>query len=450
MDEKRRVVVLTDIEADPDDSQSLVRFLVYANQWDVEGLIATTSIHQKNRIAPESIHKILDAYEKVRPNLIQHEKGYVTAPVLKGKVKSGLAVYGMEGVGEGYDSEGSEWIISILEAKDPRPVWMSVWGGANCLAQALWKIKKTRPAAAALKLYDKIRVYTISDQDDAGPWIRKNYPGIFYVCSPGYTYGWATWLGIALPAPGSNKEVVSNEWLANNIQQGHGPLGVQYPDVAYGMEGDTPAFLSLIDNGLNDPEHPNFGGWGGRYEYYTPLLPKIPDPFHSPPNWPESLPETRSLWTNAEDSLVSPLDKIPYKSIHATIWRWREAYQNDFAARMDWCTKSYKEANHPPVAVLAHAEMFSVKGGVQFHLNANGSYDPDGDSMSYLWIYYPEAGSYKGALSFKPYAANLIDLPVVAPKVKNPVTAHFILKATDKGTPSLTRYKRVVVTFLPD
>src|SRR5580700_9185536 len=68
-EKKHRVVVLSDIEADPDDTQSLIRFLTYCNQWDVEGLIATTSIHQKARVAPESIQRVLDAYGKVQPNL---------------------------------------------------------------------------------------------------------------------------------------------------------------------------------------------------------------------------------------------------------------------------------------------------------------------------------------------------------------------------------------------
>ena len=92
---RHRVIVLSDIEADPDDSQSLIRFLMYSNQWNIEGLIATTSIHQKKRVAPESIHKILDAYGKVQPNLLQHEKGFPNADELRLKVKKGLAVYGM-------------------------------------------------------------------------------------------------------------------------------------------------------------------------------------------------------------------------------------------------------------------------------------------------------------------------------------------------------------------
>ena len=447
--QKLRVIVLTDIEADPDDAQSMIRFLTYSNQWDVEGLIATTSIHQKKRVAPETIEKILVAYGKVQPNLMLHEKGFPTYDQLKSKVKKGNPVYGMEGVGEGKDSQGSDWIVQVLEKPDTRPVWFSAWGGPNVLAQALWKIRRTKNALEASGLYQKIRVYTISDQDDSGPWIRKNFPGIFYVVTPGYNYTYATWLGIAFPFPGSNRNVVSNEWLAHNIQQSHGPLGALYPDVAYGMEGDSPAFLNLISNGLNDPAHPNRGGWGGRYELYLPEFRDSNTGRFKRENWPKDEPETRPIWTNSNDSIYSMIDSQSYVTNQATIWRWREAYQNDFAARMDWCIKSYKDANHPPVPKLAHADSFSVKSGEEFHLNADGTYDPDGDSMSYLWFQYREAGSYAGIVSFRPYAANLYDLPVTAPHVESSQTIHFILQVKDKGTPALTRYKRVIVTVLP-
>ncbi|HET6722889.1 MAG TPA: nucleoside hydrolase-like domain-containing protein, partial [Chitinophagaceae bacterium] len=442
-------VVLTDIEADPDDTQSLIRFLLYSNQFDVEGLIATTSIHQQTRVAPESILKILDAYKKTQPNLLKHEKGFPSYDMLRAKVKKGLAVYGMQGIGEGKDSEGSDWIIKILEQPDNRPLWISVWGGPNTLAQALWKIQKTRRPEEAEKLYKKLRIYTISDQDDSGPWIRKNFPSVFFIVTPGYNYAKATWVGIAFPLPGSNSEVISNEWLAKNIQQGHGPLGAAYPDVAYGMEGDTPAFLNLISNGLNDPEHPNYGGWGGRYEFYLPTFEDSNTGMFRRENWPKDEPEPRAIWTNADDSVVSSIDKKPYGGNRETIWRWRTEFQNDFAARMLWTTKNFSECNHPPVPMLAHSNHITVKSGDPFRLSAAGTTDPDGDSMSYLWFQYKEAGTYKGTVSFRPYAPNLYELPVTAPIVDSVQTIHFILKVTDKGAPSLTRYKRVIVTVVP-
>jgi hypothetical protein len=233
--QKNRVIVLTDIEADPDDTQSLVRLLLYANQIDIKGIVATTSCWQKTRIAPESIEKVIKAYGKVQPNLVKHEKGFPKSDELLSLVKRGQPVYGMQGVGDGKDSEGSEWIIKTLEENDDRPLWISVWGGANTLAQALHKIKKTRAEAATKKLTAKLRVYTISDQDDSGIWIRNNFPDLFYIVSPGDHYGSATWTGILTFVEGIDNDKISNKWLTENIQQGHGPLGAQYPDVAYGM-----------------------------------------------------------------------------------------------------------------------------------------------------------------------------------------------------------------------
>lgn len=444
--QKHRVLVLTDIEADPDDSQSLVRFLTYSNQWDIEGLIATTSIHQKDWAAVETIHDIVDAYGKVQPNLLKHEKGYPTSAFLKSKIKKGLEKYGLEGVGEGKDSEGSDWIIKVLEKPDARPLWVTIWGGSNCLAQALWKIKNTKSATEAEKLYQKLRVYTISDQDDSNPWIRKTFPSIFFIVSPGFTYMNATWRGINAKPEGINNEVISDVWLAENIQQKHSVLGTKYPDVAYGMEGDTPTFMNLIVNGLNEPEKPNYGGWGGRYELQIPTFvePK-PNAYVKVPQKEE--PETRPIWTNSNDSVM--INKKSFIGNLETILRWREDFQNDFAARMDWTTKEFKEANHPPIPKLNHSESVTVKSGERFFLDAKGTTDPDGDALSYYWLQYREAGSYAGNISFRPHASNMYRVPFTAPEVSKPETIHFILKVTDKGSPRLTRYKRVIVTVVP-
>jgi hypothetical protein len=452
---KPRVVVLTDIEADPDDSQSLVRLLLYANEIELAGLVATTSTWQRTRVAPEAIHRILNAYGKVHSNLVTHAPGFPAAEVLRAVVKQGLPVYGMEGVGEGKDSEGSEWLIRVLEEPDERPVWVSVWGGANTLAQALWKIQHTRGHAEAERLYRKLRIYTISDQDDSGPWIRKTFPGVFFIVSPG-NYGRSTWIAITQPHPATESERISSRWLAENIQQGHGPLGAEYPDVAYGMEGDTPAFLGLIPNGLNAPERPDWGGWGGRYELRVPEPTPLSQNIAAPGQENVPVAETRPIWTNAEDA-YSPIrpqtygrafaaDTAVHRGNKLSLLRWRDDFQNDFAARMDWTVKAYAEANHPPVPRLAHTDSLTVRAGEYFKLDASGTTDPDGDSMSYDWFEYPEAGTYPERLGF---VSNLYSASVRAPQVEAPQTIHFILRVTDKGTPPLSRYRRVVVTVIP-
>ena len=454
MAQKHRLVVLTDIEADPDDAQTLVRLLLYSNQIEIEGLIATTSVHQKSKVAPETIQKIIGEYGKIQPNLLKHEPGFPSGKALLSLVKQGLPVYGMEGVGEGKDSEGSEWIIKVLEKDDERPVWVSVWGGPNTLAQALWKIEKTKNKKEAARLISKLRVYTISDQDNSAIWMRNRFPDLFYIVSPGGYFG-ATWIAINQPVQGINNETISNSWLAEHIQQNHGPLGVMYPDVAYGMEGDTPSWLSLIPNGLSNPEHPEWGGWGGRYELYQPDT--IPEGFTG--GVPIE-PETRPIWTNADDTYTPRIpnqfgrairkDTTSFSDNKVTLWRWRDDFQNDFAARMDWCTQTYEEANHPPIPALGHPDEITVKSGDIFSLDASGTTDPDGDNLSYWWFPYPEAGTYKREISFGPLAENLYNVHTIkAPKVDKTETAHFILKVTDKGTPALSRYKRVIVTITP-
>jgi Cellulose-binding Sde182, nucleoside hydrolase-like domain/Cellulose-binding protein Sde0182, C-terminal domain len=450
-----RMIVLTDIGAEVDDTESMVRLLLYSDVIDIQGLIATTSTWKRTSVSPELIQALIGAYAKVHGNLVKHDASYPPAEALQALVKHGLPEYGMSGVGPGKDSEGSEWIIRTLERNDDRPLWITVWGGANTLAQALYKLRATKPAAEVDRLVAKLRVYTISDQDDSGPWIRKNFPKLFYIVTPGGDYAAATWTGINTFVPGIDNSTISNKWLAEHIQQGHGPMGAMYPDVAYGMEGDTPSWLALIPNGLSDPEHPDWGGWGGRYELYRPEVP-VTDPRTFIGGVPIG-PETRPIWTNAIDDYTPPVmgeygratrpGEKSFKGFKATIWRWRDDFQNDFAARMDWTTKSYREANHPPVVVLSQPEAITVQSGQDFQLNASAT-DPDGDSISLYWFQYAEAGSYKGAVKIK-YAENMPNLDVVAPKVDKPETVHFILRVTDKGSPPLSRYKRVIVTIKP-
>jgi hypothetical protein len=114
---------------------------------------------------------------------------------------------------------------------------------------------------------------------------------------------------------------------------------------------------------------------------------------------------------------------------------------------MDWCVKDYKNANHPPVPVLTQDATVTVKSGQGFGFDASGTYDPDGDSFSYLWFQYKEAGTYSKDIAISP--ENYPGIWLTAPGVENRETMHIILKITDKGTPQLSRYKRIVVTILP-
>jgi hypothetical protein len=442
--EKPRVIVLTDISNEPDDEESLVRFLVYSNEYDVEGLIATTSVWLRNTVRPERIQERVAAYGQVRDNLLKHASGYPTKEYLLGVTKSGRPEFGMDGVGEGKSSEGSNHIIAVIDKPDGRPVWICVWGGANCLAQALWDVKYTRSAEELDIFVSKLRVYTISDQDNSGRWLRITFPNLFYIASPSSVdnqeYQRATWTGISgdrlyQNGPMHKFELVDNPWLEKNIIEGHGPLGALYPRLKYIMEGDTPSFFGLINNGLGSHLSPSYGGWGGRYVLHR------------------AYGETRPIWTNARDSrdTVTAEDGKTYTSDQATIWRWREAYQHDFAARMDWCVAdTFEKANHNPVAALqgdaskAVAQM-RVNSGERVSLSAAGTRDPDGNKMACRWFIYNEAGTFKGSVEIEDSTSQKASF--VAPQVDEPKSLHVILEVKDDGQPPLYSYRRVIVTI---
>ena len=145
---KPRLVVLTDISsltagvAEPDDGQSLIRLMLYANEFDIEGLIATANMGHGQQTRPDLIRQVVDAYETVRPNLLRHDPRYPPADALRGCIKAGQEVAGPRvpveaSVGQGRDTEASDWIIRVVDRPDPRPVWVVIWGGSADLAQAL-------------------------------------------------------------------------------------------------------------------------------------------------------------------------------------------------------------------------------------------------------------------------------------------------------------------------
>jgi hypothetical protein len=475
-----RVVVMTDIANEPDDQMSLVRFLLYSNQLDVEGLVATTSTWMKSTVRPDVIRSVLDAYETVQPNLLKHAPGFPAAAALRAVVTSGQPSYGMAAVGRDKMSPGAELIVRAAEKPDPRPLWVLAWGGANTLAQALLSVKSTRTPDELNAIVAKLRVYAISDQDDAGPWLRREFPKLHYVATPstpdGEQYYFATWTGISgdrfyRNAPGADFATFTDEWVDANVRS-KGPLGKLYPHPCCIHEGDTPSFLGLIDNGLASAMSPAYGGWGGRYV------------------WRQPSGETRAFWTQGGDSYpgndssrdsVAGADGRTYTSDQATIWRWRRAFQHDFAARLDWTIKDVGAANHNPRVVVngrAGTEplVLDATVGVPVKLDAAGTVDPDGDTLRFTWSYYAEAGTGipgqpvlvrrrppagevgqpgEGGIPSAP-AGGPPEIPprvviengsgataTVVPKAAG--IAHVILAVEDSGTPSLTSYRRVIL-----
>jgi hypothetical protein len=440
-----RLCVLTDISNEPDDEESLVRLLVYANEFDLEGIIATTSTWLRNTTRVDLIRRQLDAYAQIRPNLVKHAPGFPTADALRTITAEGQPSYGMAAVGVGKSTAGSKLLLQAADSKEARPLWVSVWGGANTLAQALMDARGERSKNDLDALVAKLRVYSISDQDDAGPWLRREFPGLFWMVSPS-TPDWkeyfrATWTGISgdrhyKNGPMHKFHLVDNPWLEENVIKNHGTLGALYPKVAYIMEGDTPSFLGLIDNGLGWHLSPQHGGWGGRYVLY------------------QCYGESRAVWTNNQESrdTVTADNGQTVTSDQATIWRWREHFQHDFAARMDWCVADeFAKANHNPVAVLQGDQSkrvmkLNAKAGDSVTLSAAGSRDPDGDAFSTKWFVYPEAGTWTGDVNLTTAADQAF---VAVPKVTRPEQIHVILQLEDRGSPSLFAYRRAIISVQP-
>ena len=400
---KPRVIVTTDGEVD--DRSSFTRFLLYTSDVDLRGVIATNSKWQKKGHGLGWIHEAYELYGQVRDTLLLHKSGYPSVDYLESITALGNEDPEHLSGGAPYvDSEGSELILDELLKMEDDPLHITCWGGVNTVAHALWKFRKNYPQEYDDKI-SMVRVIAISFQDEAGEWIVENMPQVRIIRNNAFHMTW-NYHSIDNPLPHNpHPHYMSEKWLNENIKTGHGPLGAWYPQDNV-SEGDTPAFLGFIDNGLNAYRDYSLGGWGGRYQ-----------------------PINDNYWSDAKDD----------NNEHKTLWRWIPELQNDFAARMDWTVHSYEEANHAPVIDTVSSAK-TVEPGQKVALQANGR-DPDGDNLYYYWWHYPDPSGMDQAVKINKESSKNASFTVPE---KSGDALHIILEVTDDGTPRLKRYRRLI------
>ncbi len=440
---KPRMVVLTDIapgDVEPDDMESMIRLFVHADQYEIEGLIVSGGWNSSGRAIPtewlDILKSVIDAYEKDLPNLMrrsgqtsflplqkesaQQNIGYwPSADYLRSRTMMGSLKLGYEELGDGNNTAGSDLIIRLADEKDDRPLYIAGWGGANTLAQAIWKVKKERTPEQLKAFLNKIVVYTITDQDvpwgdrdnysfSSHQWMRREFEKDLR-----FIWDESAWL--------SQNGIGSSHWKEYETHiQHHGNLGSIYPKFKYGVEGDTPSFLYIMPNGLNNPENPGQVSWGGYFE------------------WGLAIDKKTNCWTNYDGDTKAISQKYEGYFYLATF--------HNFAARMDWAKDG--KGNRNPVAIVNGKKghdilTLSPKAGQKILLDASRSFDPDGDSLTYKWWILPEAGTYKKDIPVEGHDTSRATL--VVPSDAAGKTFHVICEITDNGMPCLTSYRRLIV-----
>jgi hypothetical protein len=436
---KPRLVVLTDISTwETDDHESLIRLMVHADMYEIEGIIITTgwSIDDVNKVKQfkDIATSVIDAYQKDLPNLLKRTNqndfaqdeeiqkiGYwPSANYLRKRTMFGSMFLGMDKIGINNNSDGSNFIIQLADEKDNRPIWVTFWGGGNTLAQSIWQVQHTRSKSELKTFLRKLRVYAITDQDrpqkssfeiSSHAWMRRNFSDdllfIWDECAWNYQNGTG-----------------KSNWTdyEKNIQN-HGNLGNQYPKYKYGVEGDTPAFLHIMPNGLNNPNEPTQASWGGY-----------------------------SKWGKGEDN--NGFSYVNYNGNEYDICNKYEKYFypatfNNFSARMDWA-KDGKGNINPIIKIDGDTSLNIItkkaKQGTTISIDASASTDPNGDTLNYKWWIQPEAGTYNGNINILNNTTSKIMINI--PSNSTGKNFHIICEVTDDGSPQLTTYRRIIVELI--
>ena len=434
-DLKPRLVVCTDIapaDVEPDDMESMVRLMAYADLFEIEALI--TSVGWNCDPYPlawsQYLFRVIDAYEKDLPNLMKRSKqkrflspkketgcqeiGYwPCADYMRNRAVMGSMYGGIRSIGEKNDSPGSELLIQLADEDDPRPIYVAAWGGANTLAQAIWRVKQTRTDNEVRKFVSKFRLFTITDQDmdyahrmdrarSSHLWLRQEFKDDLQ-----FIWDEGAWQ--------EQCELGKRHWTIHQQQiQGKGALGKEYPNYKWGVEGDTPSFLYVMPNGLNDPEDPHQAGWAG---------------YHERGLCADSL---TTAWTSWQEPLRSI--SVGYKQ------RFYPDELNDFCARMQWAAEG-KGNHNPRVAVRVFDGSpvknissvaplhITAKAGDTIRLDASKSSDPDGDALTFHWWQQPEIGRTTATIDDASTAIATVRIPTDTPSD----TIHLICEVHDNS-----------------
>lgn len=420
--ERLRLIVETDAGGDPDDEQSLVRFLLYANEWDVEGIIANRrevrrpENHNPGNSGFEIVRSFIDAYETVYPRLREHDERYPAPAALHKRTVAG------------YDDtdEAVRLAIETVDRDDPRPVWFLNWGtdhgsAESNLKRALDRVLAERGREGYAKFKRKILLCSDDQFGEHTTRIEPLWRLWVYPFYPDMDGGrWYHRFGPLTATAGGFD-------LERDVRTNHGPLGALYPTNTgiKQKEGDSYTFLYLIPTGINDPLQPTWGSWAGRFGVRSDWKPRNPNYY----------------WAGERDAWRGTSNR------DNTLRRWAADLQNDFRARMDWCIKPFPEANHPPRVVLngdasQRALTIDAAPGAAVQLSAAGSTDPDGDELTYEWFAYPEAGTYRGPLALN---ATSPEIRFNLPPDASGKTIHLLVAVRDRGEPPLARYRRAVL-----
>jgi len=469
---KPRVVVTTHPELD--DSNSLIRYLLYSTDFRTEGLVyASSQFHWKGdgegtawfvlgreytrfgvnlcpceswRWAPDErfIDDAVDIYERVYTNLRVHDPAYPTPTELRSKIRWGNVAFDGD-ISE--DTPGSDLIRDLLLDEDPEPIYLLAWGGASTIARALKSIQDQYEGAPEWpsiqrKVSRKAIIQAFLDQDDTyATYIQPEWPQVAFRDMAAQTYGYGA-RGAVLP---QDQVYLSAAWLSENVSN-RSPLGAHYRvwgDGKQMVEGDIFDYFGF--SGLTGDELKAKG-----YVVWMPV--------QEPGSW-ISEGDTHTF-LNLLDNGLRAAEEPTYggwsgregidngqdgPDPHYAAARFFGVAQRDFAARMAWSvTPTYDAANHAPEVAVRGPRDVSARPSETVRLEGTAR-DPDGDAVTVKWWQYTEAGTYPGQVTLAAPTAPTTSFRVPDDAIPGS-TIHLILEATDNGQPALTRYQRVIVS----